>query len=68
MIQFEEGPRMFGNVAGAPNDSVKVGDAVAFDPVAPEVSLPRFRPSYGPHRTLESVFRCSSRRRGTMYA
>ena len=45
MIQLEEGPRMFSNVVGVPNDQVKVGDAVevVFDPVTPEVSLPKFR-------------------------
>lgn len=45
MIQLAEGPRMFSNVVGVPNDQVKVGDAVevVFDPVTPEVSLPKFR-------------------------
>jgi len=47
MIQLEEGPRMFSNVVGVPNDAVKVGDAVevVFDPVTAEVALPRFRPA-----------------------
>ena len=47
MIQLEEGPRMFSNVVGVPNDAVKVGDPVEvlFDPVTPEVSLPKFRPA-----------------------
>jgi len=47
MIQLEEGPRMFSNVVGVSNDSVKVGDVVevVFDPVTTEVSLPRFRPA-----------------------
>lgn len=45
MIQLEEGPRLFSNVIGTPNDGVKVGDAVevVFDPVTSEISLPRFR-------------------------
>ena len=35
------------HVVGVPNDAVKVGDPVEvlFDPVTPEVSLPKFRPA-----------------------
>jgi len=45
LVQLEEGPRMFSNVIGTPNDAVRVGDAVeaVFDPVTPEVTIPRFR-------------------------
>ncbi|MCZ2498815.1 hypothetical protein GN316_18790 [Xylophilus sp. Kf1] len=47
LIQLEEGPRMFSNVIGLPPSEVKVGDpvAVTFDPVTPEVSIPRFKPA-----------------------
>lgn len=47
LIQLEEGPRMFSNVVGIPPSDVKVGDAVTvtFDPVTPEVSIPRFKPA-----------------------
>jgi uncharacterized OB-fold protein len=45
LIQLEEGPRMYSNVVGTPNDAVKIGDAVevVFDPVTPEITIPRFR-------------------------
>lgn len=45
LIQLEEGPRMYSNVVGTPNDQVRIGDAVeaVFDPVTPEISIPRFR-------------------------
>lgn len=45
LVQLEEGPRMYSNVVGTPNDAVKVGDAleVVFDQVTPEVTIPRFR-------------------------
>lgn len=44
LIQLAEGPRMISNVVGLPPSDVKVGDAVrvVFDPVTPEVSIPRF--------------------------
>lgn len=47
LIQLDEGPRMFSNVVGVPNDAVEVGDRVEilFDPVTDEVTLPRFRPA-----------------------
>ena len=47
LVQLDEGPRMFSNVIGVPNDDVKVGMrlVVAFDPVTPEVTIPRFRPA-----------------------
>ena len=36
---------MYSNVVGVPNDAVTVGDAleVVFEPVTPEVTIPRFR-------------------------
>jgi uncharacterized OB-fold protein len=45
MVQLEEGPRMYSNVIGVPNDAVKVGDPleVVFDAVTDEVTIPRFR-------------------------
>ena len=45
LVQLEEGPRMFSNVVGVDNDAVKVGAKleVVFDPVTPEVTLPRFK-------------------------
>jgi uncharacterized OB-fold protein len=46
LIQLDEGPRMFSNVVGVPNDQVKVGDRVriVFDAVTEEVTLPKFTP------------------------
>lgn len=45
LVQLEEGPRMYSNIVGTPNDAVRIGDAVevVFDPVTPEVTIPRFR-------------------------
>ena len=45
MIQLEEGPRMYSNIVGTPNDQVKVGELVqvTFDPVTSDVTIPRFR-------------------------
>jgi uncharacterized OB-fold protein len=45
MVQLDEGPRMYGNVVGVPNDQVRIGDAVeaVFDAVTPEITIPRFR-------------------------
>ena len=45
LVQLEEGPRMFSNIVGVDNDAVKIGDRVnaVFDPVTPEVTIPRFR-------------------------
>lgn len=45
LIQLEEGPRMISNVVGIPPSEVKVGDPVevVFDPVTPEISIPRFQ-------------------------
>jgi len=49
LVQLEEGPRMYSNVVGVDNDAVKVGDKVevTFDPVTPEVTIPRFKPRTG---------------------
>jgi uncharacterized OB-fold protein len=45
LVQLEEGPRLFSNIVGTPNDQVRIGDAVevVFDAVTPEVTIPRFR-------------------------
>ena len=45
LVQLEEGPRMYSNIVGVDNDAVKVGDKVqaVFEPVTPEVTLPRFK-------------------------
>ena len=46
LVQLDEGPRMFSNVVVVPNDAVQVGMRVKvmFDPVTPEITVPRFRP------------------------
>ncbi|MQA03806.1 MAG: hypothetical protein GEV07_14145 [Streptosporangiales bacterium] len=45
LVQMCEGPRMFSNIVGVPNDQPRVGDPVSitFDEVTDEVTLPRFR-------------------------
>lgn len=45
LVQLEEGPRMYSNIVGTPNDQVRIGDEVevAFDAVTPEITIPRFR-------------------------
>jgi uncharacterized protein len=45
LVQLEEGPRMYSNVVGVDNDEVKIGDELeaVFDPVTPEVTIPRFK-------------------------
>ena len=45
LVQLEEGPRMYSNIVGCSNDAVKVGDLleVMFDPVTPEITIPKFR-------------------------
>lgn len=47
LIQLDEGPRMFSNVVGLAPSDVKVGDKVQvfFDPVTPDMSIPRFKPA-----------------------
>jgi uncharacterized OB-fold protein len=47
LIQLDEGPRMFSNVVGVPNDAVKVGDRVeaVFEKATETVTIPRFRPA-----------------------
>ena len=46
LVQLEEGPRMYGNIVGVDNDSVKVGDPVevVFERATPEITIPKFRP------------------------
>ncbi|GAA5232637.1 Zn-ribbon domain-containing OB-fold protein [Verticiella sediminum] len=45
LVQLDEGPRMYSNVVGVPNDAVKVGDRLeaVFDRVTPDITIPRFR-------------------------
>lgn len=45
LVQLEEGPRLYSNIVGTPNDQVRIGDAVevVFDAVTDEVTIPRFR-------------------------
>lgn len=45
LVQLQEGPRMYSNIVGTPNDQVRIGDAVeaVFDAVTPEITIPRFR-------------------------
>lgn len=48
LIQLDEGPRMFSNVIGIPNEQVSVGMAVrvVFEPVPGKgISIPRFGPA-----------------------
>lgn len=53
MIQLEEGPRMYSNIVGVPNDLPKVGDAVevVFQQITAEVTLPLFQLRIAPHST-----------------
>jgi len=46
LVQLEEGPRLYSNIVGVDNDAVKIGDKVevVFDPVTPEVTIPKFKP------------------------
>ena len=45
LVQLEEGPRMYSNVVGCSNDSVKVGDKLVavFESVTSEITIPKFR-------------------------
>lgn len=46
LVELEEGVRLFTNVVGIDPQQVTLGlpVEVVFDPVTPEISLPRFRP------------------------
>ncbi|HWO93750.1 MAG TPA: OB-fold domain-containing protein [Dehalococcoidia bacterium] len=46
MVRLEEGPHMFSNLVGVPNDQIAVGAPVevTFDDVTDEISLPKFKP------------------------
>jgi uncharacterized OB-fold protein len=46
LVQLDDGPRMFSNIVGVPNDAVQVGTRVqvVFDAVTDEITLPRFTP------------------------
>ncbi len=48
-VELDEGVRLTGNVIGIRDDALHVGMAVevVFDDVAPDVTLPRFRPRAG---------------------
>ncbi len=50
LVQLDEGPRMYGNIVGVPNDAVRIGASVEalFDPVTPEITIPRFRLRFAP--------------------
>ncbi|VTU45663.1 putative nucleic-acid-binding protein containing a Zn-ribbon (plasmid) [Variovorax sp. SRS16] len=45
LVQLDEGPRMYSNIVGTPNDQVRIGDAVevVFDRATDEVTIPKFR-------------------------
>jgi uncharacterized OB-fold protein len=45
LVQLDEGPRMYSNIVGSPNDAFAIGDAVevVFERIADGVSVPRFR-------------------------
>jgi len=47
VVELEEGVRMVTNIVGCAPDEVSIGMAVEvfFDDVAPEVTIPRFKPS-----------------------
>ncbi len=46
IVQLEDGPMLYSNMVGVPNDEITIGMAVevVFDDVSDEISLPRFRP------------------------
>jgi len=45
LVQLDEGPRMYSNVVGTPNDQVHIGDAVevVFETATAEITIPKFR-------------------------
>ncbi len=45
LVELAEGPRMLSTLVGTPPGTVAIGQAVeiVYDPVTPEVTLPRFR-------------------------
>jgi uncharacterized OB-fold protein len=47
LVALDEGPRMISNVVGCPASDIRVGMPleVVFEPVSPEVTLPKFRPA-----------------------
>jgi len=46
LVELEEGPKMFSNVVGLPNDEIKVGMPVevVFEGLTEQFALPKFRP------------------------
>jgi uncharacterized OB-fold protein len=47
LVALDEGPRMISNVVGCPANAIRVGMPleVVFEPVSPDVTLPKFRPA-----------------------
>ncbi|HEY2255964.1 MAG TPA: Zn-ribbon domain-containing OB-fold protein [Variovorax sp.] len=45
LVQLEEGPRLYTNIVGTPNDQVRIGDAVevVFERATDEIAIPKFR-------------------------
>jgi uncharacterized OB-fold protein len=45
LVDLDEGVRMMGSIVGSPPDAVAIGAVVevVFDPVTPEIVLPKFR-------------------------
>ncbi len=46
LIELEEGPKMYSNIVGIPNDQIRVGMAVevVFEDANEEFAIPKFRP------------------------
>src|SRR5947208_15402456 len=47
LVELEEGPKMFSNVVGIPNDQIRIGMPleVVFEDVTDEFAIPKFRPA-----------------------
>ena len=50
VVELDEGPRVYSNIVGKPNDEIRIGDRVeaVFDDVTPDVTLLKFRIVRGP--------------------
>jgi uncharacterized OB-fold protein len=46
LVELEEGPKMYSNIVGIPNDEIAVGMPVevAFEDVTDDFAIPKFRP------------------------
>lgn len=46
-VDLDEGPRFYTNIVGCEVDKIEIGMPVTvfFDPVTPEISLPKFKPA-----------------------